>query len=110
MIPFHVAGTHVLFYVFQFCCVFLVVWHYGFSFVFPHSILQICRENSAIQAQNVLICSYVTGNNQRDDNALLAHHKSSSEGVLCSILWGHKHGVCIGAFQTNSISNDRFAK
>lgn len=51
----------------------------------------------------MLICSYITGNNQRD-NTLLAHHKFSFQGVLCSILWGHKHSVFIGAFQTSSIS------
>lgn len=110
MLPFHVAGIHVSFHVFQFCCAFLVVWHYGFSFVFPHSTLQNCHENSATQAQNVLTCFHITGNNQRDDNVLLARHKFSSAGVLYSVLWGHKHGIFIGTFQTNSISNDRFAK
>lgn len=110
MLPFYVAGIHVSFHVFQFCCIFLVVWHYGFSFVFPHAALQNCHENSATQAQNVLICSYITGNNQRDDNTLLAQHRFSSEGDLCSILWLHKHSGFIGTFQTNSISNYRFAE
>lgn len=82
---------------------YLLYGNYGFSFVFHHLTLPICHENSSNQAQSMLICSYITANNQRD-NALLAHHKFSFQGVLCSILWGHKHSVFIGAFQTSSIS------
>lgn len=100
MVLIHVAEIHILFHVFHFGCGFLV----SMALLLPYSALQNCHENSATRAENILIY-YITGNNQRDDNALLAHYQFSSEGVLCSFLWAYKHSVCNGTlFQMRDLS------
>lgn len=71
-------------------------------------LIQPCK--IAMKIQQPRHKTYLSGSSQRDENTLLAHHEFPSEGVLCSILWCHKHRVFIGTFQTNSISNDKFAK